>query len=58
MPGFRRSLTQTINPVIEAGLRLERVLEPQPTEEFKRADPKHYEELRQQPSFVCIRAGK
>lgn len=58
MPSFRRSLAATLNPIIEAGFRLERVLEPLPTAEFKRADPKHYEELSEQPCFLCMRGRK
>ena len=58
MPSFRRSLSATLNPLVEAGFYLERILEPKPTDEFKKADPKHYEELSQQPCFLCIRARK
>ena len=58
MPSFRRSLSETLNPVLEAGFRIEKILEPKPTEEFKRADPKVYDELMQQPVFLCIRARK
>ena len=58
MPSFRRSLEATLNPLIEVGFRLERVLEPKPTEQFKDADPKHYRELLQQPIFLCVRATK
>lgn len=56
MPSYRRSLEETLNPVIEAGFRLEKILEPRPTEEFKRADPEDYAELMEQPSFLCLRA--
>lgn len=58
MPSFRRSLEATLNPLIEAGFCLERILEPKPTEEFKEAEPADYEELLQQPSFLCIRVRK
>ena len=58
MPSYRRSLEATLNPLMDAGFRLEKILEPKPTEEFKRADPEDYEELLQQPSFLCIRARK
>ena len=58
MPSFRRSLEATLNPIIDAGFHLEKILEPRPTEEFKRADPKDYEKLLQQPCFLCIRARK
>ena len=58
MPSFRRSLQATINPLIEARFRVEKILEPKPTEEFKEADPETYQELMQQPVFLCIRARK
>jgi SAM-dependent methyltransferase len=58
MPSFRRSLEATINPLIEVGFRLDKILEPKPTEEFKAADPKHYQELCQHPCFLCLRACK
>jgi len=58
MPSFRRSLGATLNPLLEAGFCLEKILEPQPTNEFREADPKHYEELSRQPCFLCIRAKK
>jgi SAM-dependent methyltransferase len=58
MPSYRRSLEATINPLLETGFRLERILEPRPTREFKEADPKHYKELSEQPGFLCLRARK
>jgi hypothetical protein len=58
MPSFRRSLSATLSPLVEAGFCLERILEPKPTDEFKKADQKHYEELSQQPCFLCVRARK
>ena len=58
MPSFRRSLEATLNPVMEAGFRLEKVLEPKPTEQFAEADPEDYQELLQQPVFLCLRATK
>lgn len=58
MPSYRRSLEETLNPLIEAGFRLEKILEPRPTEEFKQADTEDYEELMERPCFLCIRARK
>jgi SAM-dependent methyltransferase len=58
MPSFRRSLAMTLNPFLEVGFHLETILEPKPTDEFREADPKHYDELSQQPSFLCLRARK
>jgi SAM-dependent methyltransferase len=58
MPSFRRPLSAMLNPLVEAGFCLERIVEPKPTEEFKEADPKHYEELSRLPCFLCLRARK
>ena len=58
VPSFRRSLGAALGPLAEAGFRIEKVLEPRPTEEFKEADPKDYEELSRLPCFLCIRAVK
>jgi SAM-dependent methyltransferase len=45
VPCLRRPLSALLNPLIEAGFAIDRILEPQPIEEFKRADPKEYEKL-------------
>ncbi|HJQ67793.1 MAG TPA: class I SAM-dependent methyltransferase [Blastocatellia bacterium] len=58
MPSFRRPLEAMINPLVAAGFRIERIVEPKPTEEFRRADPEEYEELSRQPCFLSIRARK
>lgn len=58
MPAYRRSLEDTLNPFIEAGFKLDRILEPKATDELRRADPRHFEELSRQPVFLCIRALK
>ena len=58
VPGFRRSLGELFNPLLEAGFSVEKVLEPLPTEEFKLADPLGHEKLQQHPIFLCIRARK
>jgi SAM-dependent methyltransferase len=58
MPSYRRSLEETLSPFGESGFLIERVIEPKPTAEFAAADPRHYEELMQQPCFLCIRAIK
>lgn len=56
VPSYRRSLGDVFNPLIEAGLFLEKVLEPLPTEAFKDNDPQDYEKLTREPGFMCIRA--
>lgn len=58
MPSFRRPLNELLNPLLEIGFQLEKIIEPLPIDEFKTADPKHYEELSKFPAFLCIRARK
>ena len=58
MPSFRRPLNELLNPLSETGFRLEKIIEPLPTDEFREADPKHYEELSKFPAFLCVRARK
>ena len=58
MPSFRRSLEEIVAPVMEAGFIMERIHEPQPTSEFKLADPLRYRTLMRRPGFLCVRARK
>lgn len=58
MRSYRRPLQDVLNPLAAAGFRLERILEPLPTPEFEKADPKHFEELSRFPSFLCVSARK
>ena len=58
MPSFRRPMSAIMNPLIDAGFRLERLLEPRPTDAFREADPETYAELMEWPSFLCVRARK
>jgi SAM-dependent methyltransferase len=58
MPSYRRPLEELLNPLLEAGFRLEKVLEPKVTEMLLEKDPKHYEELSREPCFLCARAKK
>jgi ubiquinone/menaquinone biosynthesis C-methylase UbiE len=57
VPTYRRSLEETLNPFLDAGFRLDRLLEPRPTDDFRRADPRHFAELSAAPCFLCIRAS-
>lgn len=58
VPFFRRPLEAIVNPLFDAGFFLDRLLEPLPTEEFKRVEPEDYEKLKKQPGFMSIRARK
>lgn len=55
---YRRSLTDCLMPLIKAGFQLEEILEPKPTEEFEKLDPRHYQELMNFPAFLCLKAVK
>jgi SAM-dependent methyltransferase len=55
---YRRPLSGLVNPLLEAGFILERLLEPRPTDEFKEQVPEDYEELSRRPGFLCVRAVK
>jgi len=58
MPSFRRSLEEFFMPLLDVGFHLDRVLEPLPTEEFRKADPVRYQRLLHRPGFLCLRATK
>jgi SAM-dependent methyltransferase len=58
VPSYRRSLQECINPLTNNGFYIDQLLEPKPTKEFEKSDPKHYNELNEFPSFICIRAFK
>lgn len=55
---FRRPLQECINPITENGFYIDRLVEPKPTKEFEKIDPKHFKELNDFPAFMCIRAVK
>lgn len=55
---FRRPLSECITPLTENGFYIDKLVEPKPTEEFEKLDPKHYKELNEFPAFMCIRAIK
>jgi SAM-dependent methyltransferase len=58
MPSYRRPLSEVLNPLIEAGFNLDKILEPLPTEESRQANPEDYEKLIHSPGFMCLRAVK
>jgi SAM-dependent methyltransferase len=58
VPFYRRPLGAMLDPLLETGFILERLLEPRPIPEFKEHDPTDYEKLMRQPGFICFRARK
>jgi ubiquinone/menaquinone biosynthesis C-methylase UbiE len=55
---YRRSLGEYIAPIVNNGFYIDQLIEPLPTKEFEALDPRHYKELNEFPSFMCIRAVK
>jgi len=58
VPSYRRPLSGVINPLLQAGFVLDKILEPLPIEEFYEKDPEDYDELMRSPGFMCVRATK
>ena len=58
VPYFRRPLSAILDPLLDAGFALDRLLEPQPLEGFEEQDPEDYEKLMRRPGFICLRASK
>jgi SAM-dependent methyltransferase len=55
---YRRPLTLMSHDLDATGFFIERLLEPQPTEVFRQANPAGYERLSKNPWFLAIRARK
>jgi SAM-dependent methyltransferase len=56
VPFWRRPLDEIIAPVLEAGLVLDRLLEPRPTDELRARFPEKAAKLDALPAFLCVRA--
>ncbi|MCM3357224.1 class I SAM-dependent methyltransferase [Psychrobacillus sp. MER TA 171] len=55
VPFYRRPMQAILNETLKY-FKLERLIEPQPTEEFKNIDPKGYHKLMTTPHFLIINA--
>ena len=55
---YRRPLTAICQALESTGFFIERLLEPQPTEDFERVDPEGHERLTKNPWFLVVRARK
>lgn len=55
---YRRPLGAHINPLVDAGFRIERFLEPTPQAEFGEEYPERYERLTTVPRWEYVRARK
>ena len=55
---YRRPLGTFFECLHAAGFQLDKLIESQPTEDFKRANPEDWDKVLRRPSFMCIRARK
>lgn len=55
---YRRPLGQHVNPLVDAGFRIERFREPTPDEAFADERPDRYEQLTTVPRWEYVRARK
>jgi SAM-dependent methyltransferase len=53
---YRRPLSGIVDALTNAGLAIERLVEPLPTEEFRKLRPASYERLLKRPEFLLVRA--
>jgi len=58
MPSFRRSLQEIMMPLIDTGFSIQKVVEPLPTEAFRKSDPQRFASLMHRPGFLCIQAKR
>jgi SAM-dependent methyltransferase len=55
VPAYRRPLSSMLDPVLDTGFTLDRLVEPTPTEAYRAADPERYEYEATHPNFLCLR---
>jgi SAM-dependent methyltransferase len=55
---YRRPLNKMLQPLIDNDFYIEKILEPEPTKEFKEKLPEAYERLLKMPNFMFIKAKK
>ena len=56
VPAYRRPLQAITDALRDAGFIIDRLVESRPTEDYRRADPEGYDDVKWRPSFLCIRA--
>ncbi len=55
---YRRPLNEILKPLYLNGFVIEKIIEPMPTEEFRKALPEKYDRLTKRPQFLFVRAQK
>lgn len=53
---FHRPLGEIVNPLVDAGFAIARLVEPAPSEAFRAVKPDSYERLMRQPAFLLVLA--
>jgi len=56
VPFYRRPFSEVVGPLLDAGFRLDEVVEPTPQPEFEETKPESYEKRLTYPTFLCVRA--
>jgi ubiquinone/menaquinone biosynthesis C-methylase UbiE len=56
--GWHKPLSEIINTAVDAGFSIDRLVEPQPTEEMKNISPQTHEKLSKIPEFMILRLKK
>lgn len=51
---YRRPLSEIVGSVIESGFTIEKLVEPEPTAEFRASSPESWERLMRQPEFLIL----
>ncbi|PSQ39368.1 class I SAM-dependent methyltransferase [Halobacteriales archaeon SW_12_71_31] len=56
IPFYRRPFAGVVGPLLDAGFRLEELIEPRPEATFAERKPESYEKRRRYPTFLCVSA--
>ncbi len=55
---YRRPLNTFFECLHAAGFQLDKLIEAQPTKDFKRTNPEDWDKVRRNPTFICFRTRK
>lgn len=58
VPDYYRSFEEIINPIINAGFAVHKIIETKPIDRLRDVDPIRYEKYRKSPTFMIIEANK
>ncbi len=58
MPDYYRSFEEVLNPLVNAGFVVKKIIDAKPIEALKEKDPKKYEKYSRVPTFMCLEAVK